>query len=170
MDFGLGKLTEALAGGKKAEGPALIAALNKPGFAQLVIIAKDGDTTNLKASNLQVGNIIPGVLDAQGTRDTELKLHDVASASVGNKGSSGVESDFTLIMKDGSTLHHRPAPAVSEMNDGKYQSKLPRLEKISPNLGMALEKAHIRHTLPCVDSPALKQGGVYVCPTPKPGT
>lgn len=72
MDFGLGKLTEALAGGKKAEGPALIAALNKPGLAQLVIIAKDGDTTNLKASNLQVGNIIPGVLDAKGTRDTEL--------------------------------------------------------------------------------------------------
>ena len=28
MDFGLGKLSEALGGGKKAEGPALIAALN----------------------------------------------------------------------------------------------------------------------------------------------
>ena len=170
MGFDLGKLTEALGGGKKAEGPALIAALNKQGFAQLVIIAKDGDTTNLKASNLQVGNIIPGILDGKGTRDTALKLHDVASASVANKGASGADSDFTLTMKDGSTLHHRPAPAISEMNDGKYQFNLPRLEKISPNLGMALEKAHIRHTLPCVDNPALKQGGVYVCPTPKPGT
>ncbi len=169
MDFGLGKLTEALGGGKKTGGPALIAALNKQGFAQLVIIAKDGDTTNLKAANLQVGNIIPGVLDGKGTRDTELKLHDVASASVTSKGATGAESDFTLKMKDGSTLHHRPAPAISDMDDGRYQSNLPRLEKISPNLGMALEKAHIQHSLPCVDNPTLKQGGVYVCPTPKPG-
>ncbi len=148
--------------------PTVITALNKPGFAQLLIIAKNGDTTDLTAKNLEVGHIVPGVLDMQGTRDTDLKIHPVKSVSVDRKGSSGAESDFILTMTDDSTLHHRPAPAVSDMDDGKYQFKLPKLDKISPNLGMALEKAGIQHSLPCVDIPALKQGGVYVCPSPAP--
>lgn len=168
-NFGLDKLGAALRGEKHPEEPTVLTALRKPGFADLVLIAKDGDTTNLKAKNIQIGYVVPGTLDMKGTRDTDLKISDAADVKVHHKGRSGAESDFTLTLSDGSKLYHRPAPALSELNDGKWQFTLPRLTSVSPNLGMALDKAKITNPLPCTDTPALRASGVYACPATKPG-